>query len=84
LNTPVLLMASGIGPQDHLTEMGIAITVDAPDVGQHLRNHPALVQQYDCSGPVTAYSYLSPLAGAKALLDYALRRPGHWRRAFPR
>jgi choline dehydrogenase len=39
INTPQLLMLSGIGPADHLTEHGIAVVVDAPGVGANLQDH---------------------------------------------
>lgn len=39
VNTPQLLMLSGIGPTDHLTEHGIPVLVDSPDVGSNLQDH---------------------------------------------
>jgi choline dehydrogenase len=39
VNTPQLLMLSGIGPSDHLTEHGVAVLVDSPDVGANLQDH---------------------------------------------
>ncbi|XP_063383531.1 ecdysone oxidase-like [Cydia fagiglandana] len=39
INTPQLLMLSGIGPKDHLTEKGIEVLLDAPLVGQNLQDH---------------------------------------------
>lgn len=39
VNTPQLLMLSGIGPADHLAEHGIPLLVDAPDVGANLQDH---------------------------------------------
>ncbi|KAF2420047.1 GMC family oxidoreductase N-terminal domain-containing protein [Microbacterium sp. B35-30] len=39
INTPQLLMLSGIGPAEHLTEHGIGIVVDAPGVGANLQDH---------------------------------------------
>ncbi|XP_049793737.1 glucose dehydrogenase [FAD, quinone]-like [Schistocerca nitens] len=39
LNTPQLLMLSGIGPADHLRSLGIPVVVDAPGVGENLQEH---------------------------------------------
>ena len=39
LRSPQLLMLSGIGPKDHLEEMGIPVVRDLPGVGQSLFNH---------------------------------------------
>ncbi|WP_266169963.1 GMC family oxidoreductase [Dyella subtropica] len=39
INTPQLLMLSGVGPADHLREYGIAVRLDQPDVGAHLQDH---------------------------------------------
>src|SRR5262245_61273305 len=41
-NTPPLLMLSGIGPADHLREMGIEPVVDLP-VGKNLQDHLAVI-----------------------------------------
>ena len=38
--SPQLLMLSGIGPVDHLDELGIPVVQDLPGVGQNLRDHP--------------------------------------------
>jgi 4-pyridoxate dehydrogenase len=38
-NTPQLLMLSGIGPADHLKQMGITPIMDAPGVGKNLQDH---------------------------------------------
>jgi choline dehydrogenase-like flavoprotein len=39
IDSPRLLMLSGIGPADHLATFGIPVTVDLPDVGRHLQDH---------------------------------------------
>ena len=41
-NSPQLLMLSGIGPADHLREMGIEVALDLPEVGQNLQDHLAV------------------------------------------
>ncbi len=38
--SPQLLMLSGIGPAEHLRELGIPLVHDLPGVGQNLRDHP--------------------------------------------
>jgi 5-(hydroxymethyl)furfural/furfural oxidase len=40
LQSPVMLMRSGIGPGAHLAEYGIAVKVDRPGVGENLQEHP--------------------------------------------
>ncbi|WP_254602552.1 GMC family oxidoreductase [Sphingomonas bacterium] len=42
LNSPRLLMLSGIGPEAELARHGIAVKLASPDVGQHLQEHPAV------------------------------------------
>ena len=39
INTPQLLMLSGIGPAAHLAEHGIPVLVDSPEVGENLQDH---------------------------------------------
>ena len=39
LNSPQLLMLSGIGPADELQKHGIPIIYELPDVGKHLQDH---------------------------------------------
>lgn len=39
IDSPRLLMLSGIGPAGHLRSLGIPIVVDLPDIGRHLEDH---------------------------------------------
>ena len=41
INSPQLLMLSGIGPKEHLDEFGICSVKDLSGVGQNLRDHPS-------------------------------------------
>nr|WP_166178541.1 GMC family oxidoreductase N-terminal domain-containing protein [Altererythrobacter segetis] len=41
VQTPQLLMLSGIGPGEHLREMGIEVVRDVPGVGSNYHDHPA-------------------------------------------
>lgn len=71
-NTPQLLMLSGIGPAADLAEKGIAVRVDAPEVGRNLQNHPMYRLMYTCSAPVTAYSHVRPLGALRAGWSYLM------------
>jgi len=44
-NTPQILMLSGIGPAEHLREIGIRPVIDLP-VGKNLQDHPAVLIMY--------------------------------------
>lgn len=46
LETPRLLMLSGVGPAAHLQQLGIPVVQDAPGVGQHLQDHPNVALFY--------------------------------------
>ncbi len=39
IDSPRLLMLSGVGPADHLASFGISVVADLPDVGGHLEDH---------------------------------------------
>jgi len=47
LQSPQVLMLSGIGPADELARHGIALVHDLPGVGRHLHDHPDVVQVVD-------------------------------------
>lgn len=42
INSPQLLMLSGIGPADHLCARGLDVVADLPGVGENLHDHPTL------------------------------------------
>jgi choline dehydrogenase len=42
INTPQVLMLSGIGPGGHLREMGLPVVLDQPNVGAHLNDHQGI------------------------------------------
>ncbi len=53
INSPQLLLLSGIGPGDHLAEVGIPLVHDLPGVGQHLMDHIQVPLAYHCEAPVS-------------------------------
>lgn len=76
INTPQILLNSGIGPAADLKKAGIAVRVDAPEVGANLQNHPMYRLMYTCSAPVTAYSHVRGLGALKAGANYLFARRG--------
>ena len=42
VGSPQILMLSGVGPADHLGELGIPVVRDLPGVGRNLRDHPLI------------------------------------------
>lgn len=72
-NSPKLLMLSGIGPAQHLKDMGIEVKVDRPGVGANLQDHMEFYFQQVSTKPVSLYSWLpwfwQGVAGAQWLLS---------------
>ncbi|MDQ3818873.1 MAG: choline dehydrogenase [Acidobacteriota bacterium] len=64
INSPQLLMLSGIGPADRLKRLGIQPLVDLPGVGQNLQDHLVVAVAYASTRPVS-------LAAAEAKLNIA-------------
>jgi len=69
INTPQLLMLSGIGPADHLREHGIAALADMPDVGAHLHDHLDICT-LDASTQKVSYDHLNELAAGWRFLRH--------------
>ena len=71
INSPKLLMLSGIGPAAHLAEHGIAVIADRAGVGQNLQDHLELYVQMAAKGRHSLYKYWSlvrkSLVGARWL-----------------
>ncbi|ABA78336.1 choline dehydrogenase [Rhodobacter sphaeroides] len=57
LNTPKLLMLSGIGSAAHLAEHGIPVVADRPGVGQNLQDHLEVYMQFASLQPVTLFKH---------------------------
>ena len=73
INSPQLLMLSGIGPADHLRSVGIEPVLDLPGVGQNLQDHATVIVKYACTRPVTIHRVSNPInklmAGMRWLID---------------
>ncbi len=59
INSPKLLMLSGIGPAAHLRDHDIDVVADRPGVGANLQDHLELYVQQACTQPITLYSKMN-------------------------
>jgi len=64
INSPKILMLSGIGPGAHLQENGIRVVADRPGVGRNLQDHLELYIQQESTRPITLNSVLNPFSKA--------------------
>ena len=76
INSPKLLMLSGIGPGDHLREHGIEVIADRPGVGQNLQDHLELYLQIACLQPITLFKYWNLFGKALVGLQWLLTKKG--------
>ncbi|MEO0911805.1 MAG: choline dehydrogenase [Pseudomonadota bacterium] len=76
INSPKLLMLSGIGPAPHLAEHGIGLVADRPGVGQNLQDHLELYIQMASLQPVTLYKYWNLLGKAYVGARWLFTRSG--------
>ena len=76
INSPKLLMLSGIGPAAHLREHGIEIVADRPGVGRNLQDHLELYVQMAAREPVSLYRYWNLLGKAYVGARWLLTRTG--------
>lgn len=73
INSPQLLMLSGIGPEEELSRHGIAPRLVLPGVGRNLQDHIDFMMQWACLKPVTLKHLANPAVklavGARWMLD---------------
>jgi choline oxidase len=56
IDTPKLLMLSGVGPAQHLRDIGIDVRVDAPGVGANLDDHVEGLVMWEAARPMVTRS----------------------------
>jgi choline dehydrogenase len=74
--SPQLLMLSGIGDAERLSDFGIPVTAHLPGVGRNLQDHLSLYVKYRAIQPVSLYAHVHPLRAAIAGARYLLARTG--------
>ncbi|XP_044763967.1 glucose dehydrogenase [FAD, quinone] [Coccinella septempunctata] len=75
INSPHILMLSGIGPAKHLQEKGIRVIRDAPGVGQNLQDHIAVGGLTFLIDPKVAI-VMNRLVNINSALRYAIQENG--------
>ncbi len=76
VNSPRLLLLSGIGPASELAALGIDVRADRPGVGRNLQDHLEVYVQQACVLPVSLYRYWSGPGKVWAGLRWLLGRRG--------
>jgi choline dehydrogenase len=72
VNSPQLLMLSGIGPAEHLERQGIEVALDLPGVGENLQDHLFLPVAYESKRAVS----LANAESLASIVNYMLFRRG--------
>jgi choline dehydrogenase-like flavoprotein len=72
INSPQLLLLSGIGPAEELRAAGVQAHHDLPGVGGNLQDHPFVTVLWEVSDTATLYGADKP----RSLAEWLLRRSG--------
>ncbi len=76
INSPQILMLSGIGDADALQRSGIAPVADVPGVGANLQDHIETYVQHACTQPITLHSTQNLVAKGAIGVEWLLFRTG--------
>ncbi|MBN9887353.1 choline dehydrogenase [Salipiger abyssi] len=76
INTPKLLMLSGVGPGAQLAGHGLPVLADRAGVGQNLQDHMEIYLQMAARLPVSLYRHWNPLGKALVGAQWLLTRRG--------
>jgi choline dehydrogenase len=72
INSPQILLRSGVGPADEIKPHGLEMVHEVAGVGQNLQDHLGVVSQFECVQPVTLHRsavwWRTQLAGIQYLL----------------
>ncbi|MFQ3349004.1 MAG: choline dehydrogenase, partial [Paracoccaceae bacterium] len=76
INTPKILMLSGIGPAEHLNHHGITVVAHRPGVGANLQDHLEIYMQFASKLPITLYKHWNILSKTFIGAQWLLTRKG--------
>ncbi|MFC3711589.1 GMC family oxidoreductase [Sphingoaurantiacus capsulatus] len=76
INSPQLLMLSGIGPAAQLKSLGIEVVHAAPEVGHNLQDHLDVILQWACKQPITLNGNAAFHRKVGALFSWLFQKDG--------
>ena len=76
INSPQILMLSGVGDPAALRELQIPVVAEVPGVGQNLQDHLETYVQHACTQPITLYSTQNLVAKGAIGIEWLLFRSG--------
>ena len=76
INSPKILMLSGVGPARHLKEHGITVVADRPGVGGNLQDHLEVFVQQACLKPITLFKYWNLFGKVAVSAQWLLTKSG--------
>ena len=76
INSPQLLMVSGVGNADHLREHGVTPHIHSAGVGQNLQDHASIIVEYESLRQFPVHRVDRPLQKAAAGLQWVFARNG--------
>ncbi len=76
INSPQLLLLSGIGPAEQLAAHDIPVVRDLPGVGENLQDHLEIYVVNRCTQPITLYNAQMPLGMVRVGLEWFLFHTG--------
>jgi choline dehydrogenase len=76
INSPQLLMLSGIGDAEDLARLDIPVLAELPGVGQNLQDHLEIYVQHACTRPISLYAAQRPWNKLRIGLEWILLKRG--------
>lgn len=76
INSPQLLLLSGVGPAKDLKDKGIEVVHDLEGVGKNLQDHLETYIQQECKTPDTLYSYINKFNMIRIGIQWFLNKSG--------
>ena len=82
INSPQLLMLSGIGDEAHLRDNGIEVVHNSKGVGKNLQDHLETYIQQKCKTPNTLYTYTKLIPKVLAGIQWFMFKSGPCSKSF--